>query len=72
MKLENYGSPRRHWYNVDKKKHITEALLLQRGYSQLHSDTEHVKGESNKQLMLNAGYLEVYDCGQSTYVSKNS
>jgi len=68
MTLDDYGSPRRHWYNIDTKKHITEALLLKRGYSQLHNDTEHHKGESNEELMLKAGYLEVYDCGQSTYV----
>ena len=68
MKLLNFGNPRRHWYNSKTERHITDSLLLQRGYSQLHNDKEHVKGESNQLLMLEAGYLEIYDCGQSTYV----
>ena len=68
MDLKDYGTPRKHWYHIYKHRHITEALLLQRGYSQLHNDKEHKKGESNEQLMLEAGYLEVYDCGQSTYI----
>ena len=71
MKLEDKGKPSKHWFNIDTKRHITDNLLRQRGYSQLHNDTEHKKGESNEQLMLEAGYLEVYDCGQSTYTWKN-
>lgn len=68
MKLKEYGTPRKHWYNIETNRHITDNLLLQRGYSQLHNDKEHKKGESNEQLMLEAGYLEIYDCGQSTYI----
>ena len=71
MKLISYGRPSKHWYNIKTKCHITDNLLRQRGYSQLHKDKEHKKGESNEQLMLEAGYLEVYDCGQSTYVWYN-
>ena len=64
------GNPNKHWYNPKTKKHITNNLLLQRGFSQLHSDSNYKlnnKGDNNIQLMLNAGYLEIYDCGQSTY-----
>lgn len=68
MNLKDYGTPRKHWYHIEKNKHITEALLLQRGYSQLHGDKEHIKGENNEKLMLEAGYVEIYDSGQSTYV----
>ena len=68
MHLYKLNSPSKHWFNLKTKRHITDNLLQQRGYSQLHNDKEHKKGESNKQLMLDAGYLEVYDCGQSSYV----
>lgn len=70
MNLLDYGKPTKHWYNIQTKRHITDNLLRQRGYSQLHNDKVHKKGESNTQLMLEAGYLEVYDCGQSVYSKK--
>ena len=71
MILIDYGKPSKHWYNIKTHRHITDNLLKQRGYSQLHNDKIHKKGESNQQLMLEAGYLEIYDCGQSTYVWKS-
>lgn len=68
MTLKDYGKPSKHWFNPITCRHITDNLLRQRGYSQLHKDKEHKKGENNEQLMLENGYLEIYDCGQSTYV----
>ena len=68
MKLKSFGAPSKHWYNPMTDRHITDNLLRQRGYSQLHNDTIHKKGESNELLMLEAGYLEIYDAGQSTYI----
>lgn len=62
------GVPSKHWYNIKTKRHITDNLLRQRGYSQLHMDKMHKKGESNTKLMIEAGYVEIYDSGQSTYV----
>ena len=70
MELKSYGKPSKHWFNPFTFRHITDNLLRQRGYSQLHNDKIHKKGESNELLMLEAGYLEIYDCGQSTYVWK--
>lgn len=70
MELKSYGKPTKHWYNVKTDRHFTDNLVRQRGYSQLHNDKLHTKGESNDQLMLEAGYLEIYDCGQSTYIWK--
>ncbi|MGN1392602.1 MAG: hypothetical protein ACI4V7_00950 [Succinivibrionaceae bacterium] len=70
MELKSYGKPTKHWYNVKTGRHFTDNLVRQRGYSQLHNDKLHTKGESNDQLMLEAGYLEIYDCGQSTYIWK--
>ena len=71
MKLKTFGQPSKHWFNIFTFRHITDNLLRQRGYSQLHKDTIHQKGESNELLMLENGYLEMYDCGQSTYTWKN-
>lgn len=66
--LINPGIPNKHWYNTKTKKHITNNLLLQRGYSQLHNNKHIGKNISNELLMLQDGYLEVYDCGQATYI----
>ena len=68
MKLVDKGKPSKHWYNVLTDRHITDNLLRMRGYSQLHNDIEHKKGEDNELLMYMHGYLEVFDCGQSTYI----
>ena len=67
MTLADRGKVSKHWYNVLTDRHITDNLLRMRGYSQLHNDTEHKKGEDNELLMYMHGYLEVFDCGQSTY-----
>lgn len=64
--LKSYGSPSKHWYNMKTKKHITDNLLRQRGFDQLFG-TNYGKGTSNEQLMLENGFVEIYDCGQSVY-----
>ncbi len=71
FKFKNLSAPRVHWYNMKTKRHITDSLLNQRGFSQLHNDNNYTlynKGDNNKELMLNNGYVQVYDCGQSTYI----
>lgn len=45
---------------------VTSTLLRQRGYDQLFN-TNYGKGTSNEQLMLDNGWLPVYDCGQAVY-----
>jgi hypothetical protein len=67
----SYSQPSRHWYNLWTGRHITDNLLRQRGYSQLHGDKEHVKGEDNEELMFEAGYVDIWDCGQNSYMWKN-
>lgn len=71
FKLKTWNTPSKHWYkeNCDKS-HITDNLLRQRGYDQLFN-ANYGKGTSNEQLMIDAGYVEMYDCGQSTYVWNN-
>ena len=64
--LKSISKPARHWYNMKTGQHITDNLLRQRGFDQLFG-TNYGKGTSNDLLMLEHGFVEVYDCGQSTY-----
>ena len=73
FELEFYNKPSKHWYNIKTKRHITDNLLRWRGFSQLHGDNEYAlgnKGDDNTKLMIDNGYVEIYDCGQSTYIWK--
>lgn len=63
--LKTKGSPSCNWSKG--KERITNNLLMQRGYDQLFG-TSYGKGTSNKDLMIQNGWKEVYDCGQSTWV----
>ena len=56
-----------HWYNSKTHQHITDNLLRQRGFDQLFG-TNYGKRTSNKELMLNAGFVEIYDSGQASYI----
>lgn len=67
FKLMRAGRPARHWYNPKTRRHITDNLLKQRGFDQLFR-TNYGKGTSNEALMLEAGFVEIYDCGQATYI----
>lgn len=60
------SSPARHWYNIKTKVHITDNLLRQQGFDRLFG-TNYGKGTSNEELMLEHGFVEIYDCGQATY-----
>lgn len=59
--------PSCHWSR--KNDHITQNLLNQRGFDQLFN-TSYGKGTSNRELMIEHGWKEVYDCGQDVYVYK--
>ena len=67
--LAKQNPPSKHWYNG--KMHITNNLLNQRGFDQLFGTT-YGKGCSNQELMLMHKFVEIYDCGQATYVWKNN
>lgn len=70
MKVTSDGKPARHWYSADNRermKHITNNFLLQRGYDQIFNE-HYGKGTDNVELILNRGYLPIYDCGQVTFV----
>ena len=64
--LISFGTPSKHWFNLKTKQHITDNLLRQRGFDQLFG-TAYGKGTSNHDLMIQHGFVEVYDCGQSSF-----
>ena len=66
FKLKKSYSQSKHWYNIKTKQHITDNLLRQIGFDQLFK-TNYGKGTSNEELMIDCGFLPVYDCGQKTY-----
>lgn len=49
-----------------KDQYITDSLLRQRGFDQLFG-TNYGKGTSNEELILEAGWKSIYDCGQAVY-----
>ena len=59
------NTPPQEIWSLEKNK-ITANLLRQRGYDQLFN-TNYGKGSSNEELMLDHGWLPVYDCGQAIY-----
>ena len=65
--LKSKGGPSCNWSKGKEK--ITNNLLMQRGYDQLFG-TSYGKGTSNKDLMIQNGWREVYDCGQSVWIYK--
>ena len=65
--IKGEAKPSKHWYNIKTGQHITDNLLRQRGFDQLFG-TNYGKGTSNEELMVEHGFVEIYDCGQSTYV----
>lgn len=65
MKLLRHNAPSKVWSKESKA--ITDALLRQRGFDQLFG-THFGKGTDNEQLMVDAGWRSVYDCGQDVYV----
>ena len=65
--LAKTSLPSKHWYNPKTKRHITDNLLRQKGFDQLHG-TSFGKGTSNEELMKEYGYVEIYDCGELLFV----
>ncbi len=67
--LLRHSRPSRHWYHPKTHQHFTDNLVRQRGVDQLLG-TSYGKGTSNEALLLEHGFVEIYDCGQATYVWK--
>lgn len=64
MTLKETTKPAKIW----SKDHlyVTDNLLRQRGFDQLFG-ADYGTGTSNEELMLQHGWLPVYDCGQAVY-----
>ena len=70
FKLIRKNKPSKHWFS-DKNMpyHITDNMLRKLGYDKIFN-TAFGKNTNNEDLMRKAGYVEIYDCGQSTWVYK--
>ena len=64
MQYKNTTDPQEVWSKGDSR--ITANLLRQRGFDQIFG-TNFGKGTSNEELMIDSGWLPVYDCGQAVY-----
>lgn len=64
MTLDHTTSPTKIWSKGTK--YITSNMLASRGFDQLFK-TNYGKGTDNEILMLDHGWLPVYDCGQAVY-----
>jgi len=60
----------KHWYNISTTKHITDNLLRQQGFDRLLGKEycTYGKGSDNIELVLQHGFVELYDCGQAVYI----
>ena len=72
FKLNSKGQISCHWYNIKTKEHYTDNLIRQQGFSRIinHIDAKDdidYGTNNNEVLMLEAGFVKVYDCGQSRY-----
>lgn len=73
FKLKEQTKPQKIWgLSVAKKDHITDNLLRQRGFDQLvgskmNPPKLYGKGTDNEELMLENGWLPIYDCGQKVF-----
>ena len=63
--------PACHWCERHCKIHITDNLLRKLGADAILG-TSFDKGTSNEQIMLNNGFVQVYDCGQYVFEYKNN
>lgn len=65
--LKAKNIPSKHWYSYKENRHITDNMLRQKGYDLLFNES-YGKGTSNEGLIIQRGYLPIFDCGQDTYV----
>ena len=66
--LADKGYPGKRWSKG--KQVVNDTLLIAKGYDQIFG-TNYGKGTSNEKLMLEHGWLPIYDCGQARYEWRN-
>lgn len=67
FKIKSVGSPSKHWYGTKTGKHLTDNLVRQKGVDYLLK-TNYGKGTSNEEILIEHGFVPIYDCGQDTFV----
>lgn len=67
--LLRQSQPNKIWNSRGGDRYITDNLLRQQGFDRLFG-TMYGKGTDNEQLMLNQGWLPIYDCGQKVFIYK--
>jgi hypothetical protein len=69
--LVRRSAPSKHWYNPRTKKHFTDNLIRQQGFSRIinkkSAEEDNLNTADNQTLMISHGFVEVFDCGQLTY-----
>ena len=72
-KLETNGLPYKHYYNIKTKQHFTDNEVRKLGSCKLlgipQIDREQ-SGKNNRDILLENGFIEIYDCGQNSYIWK--
>ena len=72
FKILRRNKPSRHWYNFRTGEHYTDSLIRQQGFSRIinHVDAskDTLETNNNYELMVEHGFVEVYDSGQTTYI----
>lgn len=56
----------KHWYRQTDGKHILDTSLNKIGFDKLFN-TDYGKGTSNTDLMIQEGFVEIFDSGQARY-----
>lgn len=65
--LDHSTRPTPHWFNGSK--HFTHSFLLANGADRILG-TSYGKGTNNEELMIQHGFVQIYDCGQNVYIWK--
>lgn len=67
--LKKWNKPSKHRYSTksNDKLHITDNLLREKWFDKLFN-TDYWKWTNNEELMKQHWYVEIYDCGQATFV----
>jgi hypothetical protein len=70
FKFKHYIKPGGYWVNLKTNKSVTNNSLRMKGASNFVGDndfTKYSKGIPNNEIMINEGWVEIYDCGNALY-----
>ena len=72
FRLIRNNQPSKHWYKYETGEHYTDSLIRSHGFSRIihhcEASEDNLDTNDNRQLMLDEGFVEVYDLGQATYL----